>query len=215
MVLKRQHIGIIIVLLAILVLFRFVGQIGERGPTESTGPYTVVRVIDGDTFDLDGRGRVRLLGIDTPEDGDLWYDSARIFLERLTLGRQVTLQFDRQHRDRYDRLLAYVFIDTLFINEEIIEGGYGSVYIFTDNATNDSLIDILITAQRMALVNNLGIWSLPYMEEASYIGNSRSLRFHSPECPNAAKISPSNRVVFDTREGALMQGFSPARCCGP
>ncbi|MQL50853.1 hypothetical protein GFC01_00890 [Desulfofundulus thermobenzoicus] len=48
-----------------------------------------------------------------------------------------------------------------------------------------------------------------------YIGNSNSKKFHYPDCQWAQKISPSNRVEFNTREEAVNAGYQPCKVCRP
>jgi len=97
---------------------------------DSAGPYLVERVVDGDTLLLSGGTRVRLLGVDTPETkhptrpveplGPEASEFTRLHVE----GRKVTLKFDRERRDRYRRVLAYVYLGDWFLNEELIRAGY-------------------------------------------------------------------------------------------
>lgn len=97
---------------------------------DSPGPYRVQRVVDGDTLVLDGGTRVRLIGVDTPETKhpnkpvEPLGPEASEFTRRHVEGRQVTLQFDRERRDRYKRVLAYVYVGDWFLNEELIRAGF-------------------------------------------------------------------------------------------
>jgi endonuclease YncB( thermonuclease family) len=68
----------------------------------------VVHVVDGDTLDVTGDRRVRLVGIDTPEVGECGYERATALLTRLTLGERVNLARSGEDRDKYGRLLRYV-----------------------------------------------------------------------------------------------------------
>ena len=70
--------------------------------------YVVTRVVDGDTVELGNGETVRLVGIDTPEEGECGYDQATRRLEGLVLGRRVTLGESDEDRDGYGRLLRYV-----------------------------------------------------------------------------------------------------------
>jgi micrococcal nuclease len=95
----------------------------------------VERVVDGDTLIVEDVGRVRLIGVDTPETVDprrpveRFGREASEFLRRLVNGRSVRLEYDRERRDQYGRTLAYVFLpDGTFVNEEIIRQGYGFAY---------------------------------------------------------------------------------------
>jgi endonuclease YncB( thermonuclease family) len=90
----------------------------------SDGGGVVVDVIDGDTIEVDGVGRVRLVGVDTPEMGDCGYDAARDQLAALVLGESVQLVHGGvDDRDRYDRLLRYVDVDGVDAGLLLIEEG--------------------------------------------------------------------------------------------
>ncbi|NOY65397.1 MAG: thermonuclease family protein [Nitrospirae bacterium] len=98
----------------------------------------VSRVIDGDTIVLKNGQRVRLLGIDTPESADprrpvqFFGLEAKQFLKRLVEHRTVCLRRDRDrtiNKDKYNRLLRYIYLDKLFVNKEIVKKGYGFVFV--------------------------------------------------------------------------------------
>jgi len=100
----------------------------------------VQRVVDGDTLLLGTGERVRLIGVDTPETKhpnkpvEHFGREAAAFTKRLAEGKPVKLEYDQanahlQHKDRYDRTLAYVFLDDgTLLNSEIIRQGYGFAY---------------------------------------------------------------------------------------
>ena len=95
----------------------------------------VERVVDGDTIVVRGVGRVRLIGVDTPETVapgrpvEFFGREAGAFTKRLLEGRSVRLEYDRERTDRYGRTLAYVHLaDGTFANAEIIRRGYGHAY---------------------------------------------------------------------------------------
>ncbi len=103
----------------------------ERVPEERL----CVRVIDGDTIELDGAERVRLIGVDTPESVDqsrpveYFGKEASAFTRGLAEGKRVRLEFDRETVDTYGRTLAYVYLpDRTLLNGEIIRRGYGHAY---------------------------------------------------------------------------------------
>lgn len=104
---------------------------------------TVIRVVDGDTItvDLDGdEQRVRLLNIDTPESVHPTEDdecggaeASDRLSELLAPGDDVVLEFDRERYDQYDRLLAGVFSDETFVNEQLAREGWGEPVVFEPN----------------------------------------------------------------------------------
>ena len=97
--------------------------------------YKVKRVIDGDTLLLINGERVRLIGVDTPETKhpqkpvEYFGREAYLFTRQMVDGKEARLEFERQRRDRYGRLLAYVYLlDGTFLNAEIIKQGFGFAY---------------------------------------------------------------------------------------
>ena len=95
----------------------------------------VKRVIDGDTLLLADGERVRLIGVDTPETKhpqkpvERFGQEAYLFTKRMAEGKEVRLEYDWQRKDRYGRLLAYVYLmDGTFLNAEIIKQGFGFAY---------------------------------------------------------------------------------------
>jgi micrococcal nuclease len=104
-------------------------------PTFANDLLRVKRVIDGDTLLLANGERVRLIGVDTPETKhpqkpvQRFGKEAYLFTKRMVEGKEVRLEFDWQKRDKYGRLLAYVYLsDGIFLNAEIIKQGYGFAY---------------------------------------------------------------------------------------
>lgn len=99
------------------------------------GNFRVKRVIDGHTLLLTNGERVRLIGVDTPETKhpqkpvQRFGKEAFLFTKRMAEGKEVRLEYDQQRRDKYRRLLAYVYLqDGTFLNAEIIKQGYGFAY---------------------------------------------------------------------------------------
>src|SRR4051794_22701683 len=124
--------------LIVLVLAAVAGRSvlgGVRGAGAAAQQATVVRVVDGDTVVArlsDGRfERVRYIGMDTPEDVkpgvpvQCYALEAAALNRRLVAGRRVRLVPGAEPRDRYGRLLAYVYrgADGLFVNEELVRRG--------------------------------------------------------------------------------------------
>lgn len=116
----------------------------------------VERIIDGDTVVLENGERVRLLGIDAPETGQYYYKEAKEYLERLILHKNIRLERGLENRDKYGRLLRYIFIDDIFVNLELIKNGYASVLIYKD----DKYLELLTNAEFEARKGGIGIWSI-------------------------------------------------------
>lgn len=93
---------------------------------------TVSRVIDGDTIELGSGEKIRLICINTPEKNELGYENATEFLKSLVLNKQVRLETDKTDKDKYKRLLRYIYViqdnKEIFVNKEIVQKGYGVIY---------------------------------------------------------------------------------------
>lgn len=129
---RRLPLVLFATLAVVAVILRLFPKHGATSESvfDSPGPFRVKRVVDGDTLLLEGGTRVRLIGVDTPETKhphrpvDPLGVEAADFVRRHVEGRRVTLRFDRERRDRYRRVLAYVYVEDWFLNEEIIRAGY-------------------------------------------------------------------------------------------
>jgi micrococcal nuclease len=116
----------------------------------------VVKVVDGDTIKLASGREIRLLGIDTPEKGQPYYNEAKDFLERLILGKKVRLEKDVTNKDKYGRYLRYVFLKNIFVNVELVRKGYARVIVRFPDV---KYLDYLMKVQKKAMEKRLGIWS--------------------------------------------------------
>ncbi len=176
----------------------------------------VVKVIDGDTF-VDSEGQtIRLLGIDTPEKGQAFSDEAAGEL-RLLLAGHSTLhyEFGKERKDRYGRLLAFVYADSIFVNERLVEDGLASAYFFEDQLAAVAFTE-LCSAQKAALRDKVGIWSLAVTEpESMYYGNLKSRRFHRPSCSAVISGESKHLDSNSSREYFLSECYSPCRNCKP
>ncbi|MBU8934052.1 MAG: thermonuclease family protein [candidate division Zixibacteria bacterium] len=207
------RLAIMILLVVVLVAFRFVGDIGqEKHPNER---FIVVSVKDGDTFTMTGGDKVRLLSMDTPEKGEPFYDEATRLLSDLVLGEEVHLEFATKRRDKYGRLLGYVYVDSLFVNRAILENGLANLYLFKDTDLDREETNILLGAQRLALERKVGLWSLEREKEDYYVARPGSFRFHRPGCGNLRRSNSQADRLFDHRREALWEGLSPCRRCRP
>lgn len=97
--------------------------------------YRVLRVVDGDTLEIESIGEVRLIGVDTPElyhplkPVQFYAKEASEFVRNLVANSRVRIEYDREKIDKYGRTLVYVYLeDGRSLNEEIIRYGYGFAY---------------------------------------------------------------------------------------
>lgn len=126
------------------------------GPTRAV----VARVIDGDTVELDDGSRVRYLMIDTPEStngkDDCFGTEATDLNRMLVEGKEVTLRYDVECTDRYDRLLAYIEIDGREINSLMIERGAACVLHIPPNG--EDRVGEFNELEDEARASMVGVW---------------------------------------------------------
>ena len=174
---------------------------------------TVVAVIDGDTFVISSGKTARIALIDTPESNEPYYDSAAQFLANLILDKIVNIKPLPSQTDRYGRILAEVFIDSINVGMSILAHGLGVLYLYPEDS---HLKEIYLTLQQRALREKAGIWSLAEPEpEDYYINLKGSYRFHRPLCVHLKSSNPSKIRRLGSRKEALSRGLSPCRTCKP
>ena len=122
----------------------------------------VQRAVDGDTVVLLGGERVRYIGVDTPElhhprkPVQPYAREAMEFNRKLVEGKKVRLETDVERRDKYNRLLAYVFLeDGRFVNAELVKAGYAQLLTIPPNV---KYADLFRKLQREARKANRGLW---------------------------------------------------------
>ena len=115
----------------------------------------VVRVIDGDTIELDDGRRVRYLGIDTPETGEFYASEATERNKELVEDKVVELQQGKRDEDEYGRLLRYVYTNGTFVNAELVAQGFARAYIFDQD---ERYSQVLVQLEQYAKMNKQGLW---------------------------------------------------------
>ncbi len=102
--------------------------------SESDHVVTVTRVIDGDTVEVCcPEARIRLLGIDSPERDEPFFDEATELAEQLADGQSVRLEKCVEEADRYGRLLRHIFVDETHVNREMVSAGLATANEFSLN----------------------------------------------------------------------------------
>ncbi len=180
---KFYHYAIFLIFFVSLLSFFHTDVLkggSTAGKTEiSKEIITVIKIVDGDTLTVNYNGHkenIRLIGIDTPESfagkkakrdskqkkknmSEILKDgkkSAAFTASLVKPGMEIAIEFDVEKRDRYGRLLCYVFfIDGRMLNEEIIKNGYASVLTIPPNVTYQQKF---IEAYKYARRNGLGLW---------------------------------------------------------
>jgi micrococcal nuclease len=125
---------------------------------------TVVRVVDGDTINVqlaDRVEKIRYIGVNAPEihhpikGAELGGRAAAHVNRGLVIGRRVRLELDVQPRDRYGRLLAYVWVGDTMVNAELVRLGYAQVMTVPPNVRYQ---DLFLKLQREARDAGRGLW---------------------------------------------------------
>lgn len=122
--------------------------------TPDTGKQ-VTKIVDGDTFVLSTGQTVRLIGIDAPERNDCFSGEATQKLKDLILAKEIKLEKDVSETDRYQRLLRYVWVDQIFINDTLTREGFAKAY---DYPPDSKFKDKFAQAEREAKENKHGLW---------------------------------------------------------
>jgi len=121
------------------------------------GKYRVIRVLDGDTVELEKLGKFRYLGIDAPELNDRWGPEAKVFNEEMVLNKKIRVELDQKTVDVYGRTLGYIWVNNVLVNEALIERGYAKVNMMKGEV-KPKYLDRLQKAQDWARQNHDGIW---------------------------------------------------------
>lgn len=128
--------------------------------------YSIVRIVDGDTIVVNYKGteeKVRLIGVNTPEsvhkDSSKNTEEGQIaseYTKNLLTGKKVKLEFDVSPRDKYGRLLAYVYLDEKMVNKTLLEEGYAKIATYPPNV---KYVDEFTKIQKKARENKKGFWN--------------------------------------------------------
>jgi len=142
----------------------------------------VERVIDGDTFDITGGERVRLIGVDSPEQGRCYYRESKEELKKLIEGKFVRLEKDIQDKGIYGRILRYAILeiegeDNILINDWLVREGLA---FDISDPPNHKYRDLLRGAGEVAKRGNVGLW-----KECEYLKSyDPQKKFSEPSDPN-------------------------------
>lgn len=177
-----------------------------------------VEVIDGDSLNLKDGTRIRLLGINAPEDGRCMSYRAQARLEQLALNKSVTLK--DMIKDNYGRVLANVFVGNIFVNKVLAEEGLARF-----EYVKSPYYDDLKQAQNQARSKGIGIFSnlclmTTEIEQpgCEIKGNLRGgdKIYHLPTCPNYKEVIIDTSFGdrwFCSEEDAISAGFRKAKGC--
>jgi len=138
-----------LIILLILVIFLVSGCIQQPTTQRILESAKVIKVIDGDTIEIDNGDRIRFLHINTAEKGERCYEEAKQRLSELIYNKTIWLERDMQSLDQYGRKLRYVFLNYNinpenyggFVNLMLVNEGLASVLIIEPNMKYKSVFD--------------------------------------------------------------------------
>lgn len=122
----------------------------------------VKRVIDGDTIELENGERVRYIGVNAPESVkpnapvECFGHEASAYNRSLVEGNDVRLEKDVSERDKYGRLLRYVYVGDVFVNAKLVEDGYAHTSSFPPDVARQ---DLFRSFEREARAGKRGLWA--------------------------------------------------------
>jgi len=187
------------------------------GESEYTNLVKVLRVIDGDTIEIEDLGKVRLIGIDTPETVDprkpvqCFGKEASGKAKEMLLGKKVHLESDptQGDKDKYNRALRYVFLeDGTNFNKWMIENGYAHEYTYNIPYKYQREFK---DAEKSARDNNRGLWAsdtcagntnpAATQSSGSKLSNQQSNQSNG-QCLIKGNISSSGEKIYHMPGGA-------------
>ncbi|HLC73328.1 MAG TPA: thermonuclease family protein [Candidatus Nanoarchaeia archaeon] len=181
-----------VILIGLLILASGFFYYNITGFVVASEEYDVIRVIDGDTFEIDEGIKVRMIGINTPEKLLPYGEEAEKFLRNKIENKTVIIE--NYGYDKYGRILAHVFLDETHINKEILEEGFGTLFYYE----KDNYYDEMKQAEEMARKNKKNIW-----KESSKKNCLELLELKYTEKPN--RCSNDELVVIKNNCGEVVQ----------
>ena len=148
---KKNVILFLVFLLSITLYYLYVDNFTTTSNVIKHENIKVIRVLDGDTLELENKEKIRLLGINTPEKKTFLSNESTAFTKQL---ENKTVDVEVLEKDKYGRSLGYVFYNSLLINEEILKRGFAHLFVYEE----DKYTSRLKSAEQYARENQLGLW---------------------------------------------------------
>jgi len=171
-------------------------SVGEEGQEEKTETLKVVKVIDGDTIKLENGKVVRYIGIDAPETShptksvQCFGDEATKKNKELVEGKEVRLEKDVSETDKYGRLLRYVWIENIFVNDYLVRQGYAYSSTYPPDVKYQEQFR---EAEKEARENKRGLWG--QCLEATPTPTSRQQYVTPTPTPVESGSSPMQGII--------------------
>lgn len=182
---QRRLVRLVLGILALTLTYYYRGPVQQAiqsAPQAVASDYTVTETIDGDTIKVkmgDKIETIRFIGVDTPETHDprkpvqCYGPEASAFTKQLLLHKQVRLEADPNDsdRDKYGRLLRYIYVGDTLINQELIKQGYGFAYVVFPFTRKTDFVE----TENSARAQGVGLWSKCQVNDSSKIKQTNSL----------------------------------------
>jgi len=161
---------------------------------------SVAQVIDGDTINLTDGRRVRYIGINTPERNTPYYQEATQLNKQLLQQGQIQLEYDVEQTDQYGRTLAYIWVDNVLVNQQLVAQGYANVLFIAPNGRYEAEFR---QAEQVAQQTGIGIWQ----QSAAQLKITRI----QANAPGKDNENPNGEWIEITNQGnqpVAMQNFT-------
>ncbi len=194
----------------------------QTGTTEAV----VTRVVDGDTVELSTGQKIRYIGIDTPEtvkpgtEEQCGGKQASARNKELVEGKTVKLQKDVSETDHFGRLLRYVYVDAVLINQLLAEEGLARAHAYKPDVSYQERLE---QAEVKAKAAQKGIWGSLCQQEADAtcvvkgnINGDGEKIYHTAECANYKRTlinTSQGEKCFQTEAEAREAGWQKAENC--
>lgn len=176
----------------------------SQTPQTTSQTVKVIRVIDGDTIEIEGGQRVRYIGIDTPETVDprkpvqCFGKEASSKNKELVEGKQVKLEKDISETDKYGRLLRYIYVGDIFVNDYLVRQGYAHASSYPPDIKYQNQFT---QAQSEARSNNRGLWGsacdiTTQAPKEPTSGTNNAVTQQSGNCVIKGNISSSGEKIY-------------------
>jgi len=207
----KKAVIILLVFLSGFFYYQMTGNIVDDRITVK-----VLKVVDGDTVEIESGQRIRFLGINTPEKSRPYYDEAKKFLALKVENKFI--QIESYGKDKYGRILAHVFFEGEHLNKAILKEGLATIYYYEKDAYYSSMKD----AEEFARVRKLFLWEespnkeclelleLKYIEDTVRCSNEEVLRIKNSCEPFKVIIKDDATHIYEENlsTGIFSKNFS-------
>lgn len=211
---KRLLMFLVVLILLIDLAYFYPKLTGKVTKDYERITVNISRVIDGDTFKDNSGQSYRLLGINTPEKKQAYYNEAKDFLKQYE-GKEAEIEIHGE--DKYKRILGYVYFNNKLLNKEILEKGLGNLYVYE----KDKHFQELLEAEKYAQGRELGIWKksenygcleiveFNYAEEERCKNQEQLILNNKCESLNLTLKDDANHIYkININKGIFVQNFS-------